>query len=320
MGRLRRLAGALARTLAGRVVAKFLEDRGTWHAIVIAWNLLFSIFPITLVAAGVLGFLVRDMDPATVYVQVVRFIPDVRSQDAALKALEGVKQQTGLLLVVGLAGLVWSGSALFGAMDEIFALIYGTRPRGFVRQKVMSLVMMLLFTVLTALATSTSFLTTLVRDLPVFPGLVHNIWLDNLVGTLAAVLLFGAIYTVVPNVHLNPRQTLPGALLAGGAFKLLTFLFPYFLTVNGGINQYGQTFALLFVLLTFFYFVGLITVGGVELNSVLAGARREQHERGDAAGAERASPGDAHHGPWTGGSVKGRSQPKRRRAARPSRP
>jgi YihY family inner membrane protein len=320
MGRLRRLARALSRSLPGRVVAKFLEDRGTWHAIVLAWNLLFSLFPIALVAAGVLGLLIRGEEPATVYAQVVRFIPDVNSQDAALRALEGVKQQTGLLLAVGLAGLAWSGTALFGAMDEMFALIYRARPRGFLRQKVMSLAMMLLFTLLTALATSTSFLSTLIRDLPVVPRLLHNVWLDNLVGALAAVVLFGAIYTVVPNVRLSPRGALPGAILAGGAFKLLTLLFPYFLMFNRGLNQYGQTFTLLFVLLTFFYFVGLITILGVELNSVLALGGKEAREPDSAPGAERASPLDAHTGPWTGGSAKEPRQARRRRAPRPSRP
>jgi membrane protein len=319
MGRLRRLARALSRSLPGRVIAKFLEDRGTWHAIVLAWNLLFSIFPIALVAAGVLGLLVRGLDAATVYTQVVSIIPDVNSQETALKALEGVKQQTGLLLAVGLAGLAWSGTALFGAMDEIFALIYRTRPRAFLPQKVMSLAMMLLFTVLTALATSTSFLTTLVRDLPIVPGLVHNVWLDNLVGAIAAVVLFGAIYTVVPNARLSPLRALPGAVLAGGAFKLVTLLFPYFLMFNRSLNQYGQNFTLLFVLLTFFYLLGLITVLGAELNSVLALAAQEK-ERSATPEAERASTADAHLGPWTGGSAKEPRQARRRRAARPSRP
>jgi membrane protein len=297
VGRLRRIADALMRSVPGRVLGKFGEDRGSHQAIVIAWNLLFSVFPIALVTAGILGLVVRGMDPATVYAQVVNFIPDPQSQSAALTALEGVREQTGLFLVIGLAGLAWSGSALFGAMDEIFAYIYREQPRGIVQQRVMSLAMMLIFTLLTALAVSTSFLSTVLRGLPILPGLVRSTVFQYAVGTLSAIVLFGVIYLVVPNLRLRLRQALPGALLAGIAFKVLSVVFPIFLDRNRGINQYGRTFTLLFVLLTFFYFVGLITVMGAELNAVLttmAGERRaraaeEDHTRKTGQAQRRAA-------------------------------
>jgi len=57
--------------------------------------------------------------------------------------------------------------------------------------------------------------------------------------------------------------------VAGILFELVTLLFPLYLSINRGINQYGATFGLLFLLMTFFFFLGLITMIGVEVNSVI---------------------------------------------------
>ncbi len=61
----------------------------------------------------------------------------------------------------------------------------------------------------------------------------------------------------------------PGALVAGILFEVVTLIFPIYLSLNKGLNAYGKTFGLFFLLMTFFYFVGLITMVGVEVNSVL---------------------------------------------------
>src|SRR5439155_13593140 len=73
----------------------------------------------------------------------------------------------------------------------------------------------------------------------------------------------------IPNRKQAFRKVIPGALLAGILFEVITLLFPLYLALNRGINQYGATFGLLFVLMTFFFFLGLITMVGVELNSVI---------------------------------------------------
>src|SRR5204862_3308119 len=83
------------------------------------------------------------------------------------------------------------------------------------------------------------------------------------------ILLFGSMYYVIPNRRQQLRKVIPGALLAGILFEAITLLFPLYLELNKGLNQYGKTFGLLFVLMTFFFFLGLITMIGVEVNSVI---------------------------------------------------
>ena len=93
--------------------------------------------------------------------------------------------------------------------------------------------------------------------------------LQPLVGIASGALLFGAIYYVVPNKRIRFSEVWPGALLAGVAYEALSLAFPLYLQVTGGSKQYGATFGLLFVMLNYFYFVGLITLVGAELNAVL---------------------------------------------------
>ncbi len=261
----------------GRVVRRFGEDGGTNQAIVVAWNSLTALFPIVLALATIAGFVLgvlgagdRALDST-----LLALIPDDRSREAALRAVEGVKQRAGLLAVVALVSFVWSGSSLFGAMEQAFDAIFRIPNRGFVRQKLMALAMMGIFCVLIFVAVATSAVLPLLGRLPGIPaGMAAQPLAGALqfgVGTVSGFGLFYAIYRVVPNRRQRFVDTWRGALFAGVAFELLTLLFPLYVRFNGGLNQYGASFALLFILLTFFYLLGMITMLGVEVNAVAGG-------------------------------------------------
>jgi membrane protein len=294
--RAKAIAAVLAETLPGRVLRKFLEDQGPKQGVVIAWNALFSLFPILLAMAAILGLALNwtGFRSDVIYRDILSAVPDAAGRDEALKALAGVKQRTGLFFVVGLLGLVWSGSSLFGTMEQAFDLIYHTVPRSFVPQKLMGLGMMLLFTVLAGLAVGTSSLLPLLGSIPGVPISLTKgpvaFAIQAAIGVVAGFVLFGAIYFVVPNRRQHLTQVWPGALLAGVAFELLTLLFPVYLHFNQGINQYGKTFALLFVLMTFFYFLGVITMLGVELNAVIYPVPIPQPERAAALAPPQSGP------------------------------
>src|SRR5438270_656823 len=149
-GRIRRMDRLMA-SLPGRVVAKFMEDQAPNWAALIAWNALFAMFPIVLFVAAVLGFALRIFGQANAQVYSIIFsaIPTgSKDQSEMLKAVSGVKSASGVLFIVGLVGLLWGGSALFGTMEQAFAVIYHTKPRDFIRQKLISFGMVVLFTLL----------------------------------------------------------------------------------------------------------------------------------------------------------------------------
>jgi len=268
--------GRLMKTVPGRVTQKFLQDQAPTWAALIAWNALFAMFPIVIFASSLLGYALRMFGAANdaVYKTIFSVIPgDPKQQAELFNAVYGVKSQSGVLFLVGLVGLLWGGSALFGAIEQAFAVIYHTKPRDFVRQRLIAFGMVFLFTILVGIAVATSALLPALKHIPNIPEFLYSgaaaFILQVLVGITAGFLLFGTIYFVIPNRKQNLGKIIPGALVAAVLFELITLVFPLYISLNKGLNQYGATFGLFFLLMTFFFFLGLITMVGVEVNSVL---------------------------------------------------
>ncbi len=273
-----------------RVVLRLVEDDAGGLATTIAWAALTSVFPITLALAAVGGAILSAAgvraDTVT-QVGVALLIQDAGTQRAALDAIHGVRQQTGILAVVAFVGFLWTGSSLFGAMEAAFAIVFRTGRRPFVRQKLMSLAMMGLFTVLALVAVGTSAALPLLNQIPDVPISLTRGWLGVLlqvaIGGVAGFVLFFLIYLVVPSRRQSPSRVWPGALFSGIAFEALTQVFPAYIRFIGGMNQYGKSLAFLFILLAFFYLLGLITMVGAELIAVLEGPPPPQPEPAEPA-------------------------------------
>src|SRR5438309_8852477 len=265
--------GRLMESVPGRVIRKFLEDQAPNWAALIAWNALFAMFPIVIFTASLLGLVLRLFGQAndTIYSTIFTAIPgDPRP---LLDAVTTVESQSGVLFSVGLIGLLLGGSALFGSIEQAFAVIYHTKPRDYLRQRLIAFGMVFLFTILVGVAVATSALLPALKHIPNIPEFLYSgvaaFILQVAVGITAGFLLFGTMYYVIPNRKQRFRKVIPGALVAGLLFELITLLFPLYLSINNGINQYGKTFGLFFLLMTFFFFLGLITMIGVEVNSVV---------------------------------------------------
>jgi membrane protein len=258
-----------------QVVRKLLADDGLNSAVLLAWNLLTSIFPIALALAALSGLLLNRVGSSSdlVYRVVLSVFPqDLNAQSQAIRAAEAVRQRPGLFAILALVSFLWTASSLFGAMEQAFDRAYGVKPRGLIRQKLMALAMMLGFSVLAVLGCAAVALLPSLAQVGLLPNhLVLGplaIVLDAVVGIAVAIVLFFLVYTIVPNRPLSLRQAWPGAILAGLLFEGLSLLFPLYAHLNGGLTQYGSYFAFLFTLLAFFYLLGLITMVGVELNAV----------------------------------------------------
>jgi membrane protein len=262
-------------TVPVRLIQRYGEDDGSIWATVIAWNGLTAIFPIILSLIAIAGFVLQaaGLSSDTLANQVVQVFPsDSKSQAEALKALKSLPERAGAFLIVALIGYLWTASNLFGAMEQAFDVVLHCGRRPFIRQKLMALGMMAVFSVLAVIGVGTSVLLPLLSQVPGVPTSVINLLnspLQFVVGVVSGFVLFFAIYYIVPNRRLPISHVWPGALLAGLGFKLLTLLFPLYIHFNSGINQFGASFAFLFVMLAFFFFLGLITMFGIELNVVL---------------------------------------------------
>ena len=265
----------LMKTPPGRLVVKMGDDQAFNWAVIIAWNFLQSLFPIALVMAAVLGVGLGYIGVSShlVYETVASIIPDANAQKEVLATLNTFQQRSGIFFLVGFVGLVWSGAGLFRTMEQGFAVIYHTRQRALVKGVLMSVGMVFLLTVFSGLMLVTTTLLGLLNQLPYLPTVLANgavdFALQVVLGVGTGFLLFLAIYYVVPNRRQDWGKVWIGAALAGVLFEGLSLLFPLYLRLTGGGSTYGKTFGLLFLLMVYFYFLGIVTMVGFEVNSLL---------------------------------------------------
>ena len=275
-------------SLPGRLFTKMSEDNAFTWAVVLAWNFLQSLFPIVIVIAAVLGaglgFL--GVGSTAIYHTVASLIPDSKAQKDTFNALNNFHQRSGIFLVIGFAGLVWSGTGLFRAMEQAFAVIYHTRQRPLLKGILMSVGMVLLLTVFGGLMLVSTTLLGLVNQVPYLPSLLANGTVDFVVqvavGSLSGFVLYLAIYYVVPNKRMHWGSIWIGAALAGALFECLSLIFPLYLRLTGAGAGYGKTFGLLFLLMLYFYYIGIVTMLGVEVNSLLHPIRVKQPHGGES--------------------------------------
>jgi YihY family inner membrane protein len=267
-----------------RAVRRFLAAQGPNWATIVAWNLFFAFFPMVFLAISAVGLALRDPGTrATVVQQVLAAFPSCHAQQSGggncqiVTALNDFRQSSGLFAIVGILGLIWSGSSLFGAIEQGLDALYGCTTRGFVRQKLMAVGMVVIFTVMAVPLVASGSLLGLLQSIPGVPDFLRSgpasVLLQLGAGVVDASLLFGIIFFVVPNRRQRVRDIIPGAISAGVIFEGLTLLFPLYFGLVTHSPQWGQTFGFIFVLLFYFFLIGQIVLLGGSVNAEIAATR-----------------------------------------------
>lgn len=246
----------LQASLPVRVLGAFGASQAANYASALAFNGLLAMFPLILGILAIIGLSVRDPNTeARVQLLIIQSFPTAGAQEELMRALDGVKMHAGLLGIVSIGGLIWSGSGVFATMEFAFAQIFGVSQRDPIRQKLMGFVMMAVLVVAIVVTVGANALAAL---LPVA-------WvLSFVIGGAVMILLLVLLYRLVPNRTFGVREVLPGALLAGVCIEALSLAFPLYARFAGGFNTYGAQFALFLLLAAWFYLLSnLILLGGV---------------------------------------------------------
>lgn len=140
------------RSLPGRLVAAYGESKAANYAAGLAFNALLTMFPLILGLLTVIGLVVQNsaLEGRLVGVVISIFPPD--AHDQLTQAFKGIKHNVGLLGVVSILGLLWSGTGLFTSMEFALSQVLGSGQRNMLRQRLMGLVMMVVFTTAILLA------------------------------------------------------------------------------------------------------------------------------------------------------------------------
>jgi membrane protein len=258
----------------GRYYAKICTDQALNGAVQIAWQAMFSSFPIILGLLSISGLILRDPAQRQWLADIVASQFPSQLGDI-LGFIDDTRELSGLLGAASVVGLVWSGYWLFQAMELVFNHFYGAPARGLRQQVVMSLAMMGLYAALISVSVLASITSTFLMWASEHATRLYPAVFDPVSGWPvalgSAVSMFAIVYRVIPNRPLTFADVLPGAMLAGVLFVLLNQAFPLYFSILGGSYAAYKTLGLFLVLMTWFYCLAVILVLGVELNAFLGG-------------------------------------------------
>jgi membrane protein len=262
------------KSLLGRFAMAWGELRAGEGAILIAWQLLFSLFPLVVGILSLVGLVLRDPDlQDALAASIAQQFPEQASDLIAF--ISETRDLGGIYGIITIILLLWSGSTLFGTMATVFDRFYGVPDRGLVQQRLVSFAMMAVYAVLISISVASTSITGFVVGLSeeVLPFQIPNFaflvgWAISLV---SAILMFLVLYRFVPNARIGFRDVWKGAVLAGVLFVTLTQIFPLYLHFLGGGFAAYKALGVFLLLMTWFYFVSMILCAGALLNAILSG-------------------------------------------------
>ena len=248
------------------VVKKFGDDRAGYLAALIAYYGFFSLFPLLLVLATGLFFVLGDN-------------PELRTKivNSALSQFPVIGQQIKgsvaplhgslIALIVGIAGALWGGmgvvQAMQHAMDTVWNVPVREKPR-FIKARLKALVMLAVLGVAVLVAAG---LSGIAAGGGTFSPVLKAF---ALAGSLAVNFgVFLVAFKVLTTEDVSWKDVVPGALIATVAWGVLQTVGNYYVThqLRNASQTYG-TFAIVIGLLSWLYLGGQVTVLAAEINVV----------------------------------------------------
>lgn len=255
------------------------------NAAQLAYYMLFSIFPMLLIAATLLAYLHIDKD--SVFNMIKEFAPDQIMDFLEENLNTLLTQKNGGLLSIGIIATLWSASNGMNAVMKSLNKAYGvTNKRNYVVQRLLSM-----FFTLAMLATVGATLLLLVFGQQIGMFLINHLnfsedflsfW-NNLRWTVTLVVIFVVftfLYWVAPNRRSTLISVLPGALFSTIGWTVASLGFAYYVNNFGNYSATYGSIGVIIILMLWFYLTGIILMIGGELNATLA-IRKKKKELGE---------------------------------------
>jgi membrane protein len=245
--------------------ARFSKDACAILAQAIAFNALFAIFPLTILAIATLAFVYGNVDgEQRAFALILQLAPEL--QDLLTENLRNVVTFRGLSGAISVISLIWTGKNLFQALAFALDRALGVpQPRPLIPNILIALVMLPLLAVLLLAATAIPIAVSLFLHFGSFPNWRPLPQIETYVFSLLVVFAASALlYRYLPYRALAWRFVLPGALFSAVTFNLAQIAFAIYTTTVNFTQVYGAVAAIAISLL-WFYLVAALFLYGAEL-------------------------------------------------------
>jgi len=273
---------------AGLAAKHMWGDKCFTQAAAISYYMVFSIFPVLLLLIGVAGFF---LEPEETQQRILEWISQyfpTGTRRVFRENLTAIVKARESLSLLSLAGLVWSATLMFDAINEAVNTAWGTQHKiRFLSAKLKSIALIAILMLLVLLS---ALLTTQVRLILHFQAFLTRFqWGDwiwqmgsgalSLLGWIVPLAItvgaFAIAYRFLPRAPVRLRDIWPAAVLASLMWELSKWGFVWYLTDYANYGRiYGSISAFL-VLLLWSYLSSLILIWGAEFAAVGSGKGRK---------------------------------------------
>jgi membrane protein len=271
-------------------VAAWNDDKAPRLAAAIAYSTVFAIAPLLIITialvGAVLGFTGSAHPHSAVENSVLNEIRHAAGNDAAtmvrgmVDASFGKPRASVIAQIIGWISFIVGASSLFVALQDALNTVWNVQAPAhqnmlvMVRERAATLGMLLVIGFLMAMSSllniAISFVSAnLTRILPFAGAGLAFAAINWLVSIIVIAVLFGLIFTVLPDAHIRWKDVVTGALATAVLFVIGQALIGIYIGKAGVASAYGAAGALL-AILVWIYYSALIMLFGAEFTKVNA--------------------------------------------------
>jgi len=281
-----RLAMADIITITRRAFVNFGEHQCAQRSAALVYYALFSMFPLLLLSVSFLGFLLEAgvpiaIDAQTVVLQAVeQTLP--QAKDMVESILMTTRKARGGTSLMGLIGLAWSASNMFGharlALNAIWGVSADEGIGGALRRRLNSLGMVigtgLLLMALTIVNTSLDLVAAYATRLP-WSDTLWPLALPVLMAS-GTVLLFAMLYRFLPRAPLDWSDVWPGAIVGGIGWEVIKKGFVWYAGTMADWGAIYGSIASVIALSLWLYLSAQVLLYGAEFSAAYSRLIRER--------------------------------------------
>lgn len=258
-----------------RVMNQLNKTNGIGLAAAIAYYGFLSIFPLLLGLIGLLGFLLPTLN---IQDQIIAYIQEnfPGISDVITANIQNVVDARGALSIIGLLGFLWSGSAIFGALDNAINRARGiTRLSPIYKRKPRDIGLMIGVGILFLISMGASYVFSVIplEELPVVGAYAIEIG-TRIVAFLFVFVIFLVLFKVMPNIRTYWRYVWPGALITAILFEVGRSIFIFYLNNFTNFTMVYGAIGSIIAVLVLIYYSAIILIVGVEITAEYGRMRR----------------------------------------------
>jgi membrane protein len=257
---------------------EILDDNVLGLAAEVAYNFLFSLFPLFLFAAPLIGLIGNEQATLNWAMQQLATVVPPDAYALVRGIIKDVVFSPNAPGIVSIGALLsaWAGANIFRTLMSALNTAYNVpETRSFIKRGLLSLASVIVTGVLIFIA-STVMLAgpEIVKWLGSHLGLgsvFTTLWLilQYPIAIVIVIVAFYLIYRFLPNLEQSNKQLLVGATAATLLWIVVTLAFRFYVVNFSSYNKTYGTIGGVIILLTWMYYTSVVILAGGELNSEL---------------------------------------------------